>query len=80
MGAAGSILGGGSTLVSGTTLVIGTNVGGGSRGWPWTGKTGTGRGKDGTGSGVGGDRVMYGIQSEKKSRILEMAKSCLWWM
>ena len=71
--AAGSILGGGFTLGSGTTLL------GGRRGWPCTGRMGTGRGRDGTGSGVGGDRVVDGIQLDKRSRILEMAESCSWW-
>ena len=79
MGAAGYILGYGSTLGSGNTLGSGTNLGGGSGGWTWTGKMGTGRGKYGTGSGVGGDRVVNGIQLEKISWSLEMANSCLWW-
>ena len=48
----GSSLGGGFTFVSGTTLGSGTTFRGGSGGWIWTGKTGTGRGEDGTGSGV----------------------------
>ena len=39
----------------------------------------TGRDKDGTGSGVGGDRFVDGIQLEKRSRRLDMAKSCSWW-
>ena len=74
-----STLGGGFTLGSGTTLKSGTTRGGGSGGWPWTGKTVTGRGGDGTESGVGGYRLVDGIQLEKRSRILDMTESCLWW-
>ena len=40
---------------------------------------GKGRGKDATGSGVGGDRVVDGIELEKRSRSLKMAESCSWW-
>ena len=40
---------------------------------------GAGRGKYGTESGVGGDRVVDGIQLEKRSRRLEMDESCSWW-
>ena len=68
--------GNGSTLGGGFTLGSGTTLGGGSGGWNWTGKTGTGRGKYGTGSGVGGDRIVDGIQSENRSRSLDMAESC----
>ena len=31
------------------------------------------------GPGLGGDRVVDGIQLEKRSRRREMAESCLWW-
>ena len=75
-----SIIRGGFTLVIRTTLGSGTTLGGGGGGWHWKVRTGTGRGRDETSSEVGGDRVVYGIQLEKSSRRLEMAKSCLWWM
>ena len=65
-------LGGGFTLGSGTTLVGVSGV------WPWTGKIGTGRVGDGTGSVVVVDRVVDGIQLEKRSRSLKMAEICLW--
>ena len=71
--------GNGSTLGGGLTLGSGTTFGGDSKGGLWTGKTGTGRGGDGNRSGVGGDRVVDRIQLEKRSQILEMAESCLWW-
>ena len=73
MGAAGSILGGGFTLGSVTTL------GGGSGGWPWKGKTGTGRVIDGTSSGVGENRAVDEIKLEKSSRSLEIDKRFSWW-
>ena len=66
MGAAGSILRCGFTLGSGTTL------GGSSGGWPWADKSGIVRVRYGTSSGVGGKRVVDGIQLEKRSRILEL--------
>ena len=74
----GSTLGGGSTLGIDNNLGSGTTFGGVSEDWIWTGKTGKGRGGYGTGSGVGGDRVVDGIQLEKRSRILDMAESCSW--
>ena len=72
----GSNLGGGSTLGSGTKLGSRTTLGGGNGSWYWTGKWWTGRGGTGTGSGVGGDRIVDGIQLEKRQRSLEMAESC----
>ena len=53
-----AIRGNGSTHGGGFTLGSGTTLGGGRGGWPWTDKTGTGRGGDRNGSGVGGNRVV----------------------